>query len=281
MVEVRYRSRLGNNLFQYCLGRILAEALGFALEAKPIEGFPNTSATIAGARYDEPEQVLTGQHIDIAGILNDRSPRRIVLDGHFQQIEYYRPHRASIREWLAFDRSALPAANPRVCVHVRRTDYIRHGWALPFSYYSEALEMVAPDGEEIWITTDDPKDPFFERFAAWRPRFHRGSALEQMAFLSKTARLVISQSTFAWWPAFLGEAKMVICPDPSFGVWADGGEFPGPKLLDHDRFTCIRCTETYRPTLPEAWHQQRRKLRRRAILRLNSLFRQSIPVPWD
>ena len=43
MIEVRYKGRLGNNLFQYCLGRILSEALGFALQANAIPGFPGTA----------------------------------------------------------------------------------------------------------------------------------------------------------------------------------------------------------------------------------------------
>ncbi len=38
MIEVRYKGRLGNNLFQYCFGRILAESLGFTLKAEYIEG---------------------------------------------------------------------------------------------------------------------------------------------------------------------------------------------------------------------------------------------------
>lgn len=45
MIEVRYRNRLGNNLFQYALGRILAEEKGYALKAAPIAGFPQHAAT--------------------------------------------------------------------------------------------------------------------------------------------------------------------------------------------------------------------------------------------
>jgi hypothetical protein len=125
MVDVRYRERLGNNLFQYCMGRILAEGLGFALQAEPIAGFPNTQQCVEGARYEMPEQVLSGHCIDLRGILADRSPRRIVLNGWFQRSEYYRLHRERIREWLAFDASVMPDSSPQVLVHVRRTDYIQ------------------------------------------------------------------------------------------------------------------------------------------------------------
>ena len=35
MIEVHYRCAFGNNLFQYALGRILAEHRGYALECSP------------------------------------------------------------------------------------------------------------------------------------------------------------------------------------------------------------------------------------------------------
>ena len=45
MIDVKYNGGLGNNLFQYCFGRILAERLGYALAAPPIPGFAGTYDT--------------------------------------------------------------------------------------------------------------------------------------------------------------------------------------------------------------------------------------------
>ena len=42
MIHVEYGGRLGNNLFQYCFGRILATELGYKLEAPRINGFQGT-----------------------------------------------------------------------------------------------------------------------------------------------------------------------------------------------------------------------------------------------
>jgi hypothetical protein len=88
MIEVRYKDKgqLGNNMFQYCLGRIPAEELGFALQAGPISGFPNTEEKIEGLSIQEPVQILTGQKIDWDEIRADRSHRRIVLDWLFSTI---------------------------------------------------------------------------------------------------------------------------------------------------------------------------------------------------
>lgn len=38
----------------------------------------------------------------------------------------------------------MPDFEPDVVVHVRRDDYLYHGWALPFSYYEEAIERLNP-----------------------------------------------------------------------------------------------------------------------------------------
>ena len=80
MVEVRYQNRLGNRLFQYCIGRILAEGLGYAPAAGPVEGFPGTAAMVGGWRYERPAYLYRGHRLPIESILLDRAPRR--MPGH-------------------------------------------------------------------------------------------------------------------------------------------------------------------------------------------------------
>lgn len=279
MVEVRYKARLGNNLFQYCLGRIIAERLGYGLLAAPLDGFPNTVPIVDGARYPGPEQILTGQRVDLDAIVADRRPRRIVLDGWFQRYEYYRPYRDQIREWLRFDQAiATPPIVPDVVLHVRRLDYVQLGWALPFAFYEDALRRLRPAGE-IWILTDDAHDPFFGRFAEWRPKFARGTALEGLRLMTAARRIVMSQSTFSWWPTFLGNPEAVVCPEPSFGGWAASGESSDAMLIERDRFVCVPVTTADDPTPAEARYQARRLLKRRVILAVNRRLGTQFAVP--
>jgi len=271
VIEVRYKARLGNNLFQYCLGRILAEELGFALKAVPIPGFPNTAQRVNGAAYEGPREVFKGPHlIPLETILADRSPRHIILDGWFQRYEYYRPRREKIQQWLRFGPAIrVPEARPDIVVNVRRTDYVRLGWALPFSYYQEAIETVLPEGGEVSIVTDDRRDPFFRKFARWKPSFFSGTAPEQLLFMAKARRLVMSQSTFSWWPTFLGDVQQVICPIPGFGNWFPTSEdlvLKDTNLIERDRFICIHCPDPYRPTKLEASYQFMRRLMRRRVI---------------
>ena len=279
MIDVHYRGRLGNNLFQYCLGRILAEELGFKLKAGANPGFPNTAQEVPGACHTEPEQVLTGQRIDFGSILADRSPRRLVLHGYFQQIEYYQPYRDRIRHWLALDPAIrIPAMKPDLVIHVRRKDYVAYGWALPFSYYEEAIQRVLPPGGNIWIATDDHRDPFFWRFKHWKPNFFHGTALENIAFLMNAPRLVLSPSSFSWWAAFLGDCQEVVAPVSGYGLWSCDPE--SANLIDHDRFMCIECPEPYQPTGAEKIYHQGRSLRLRFVQKLNRDLNFSLPEQY-
>jgi hypothetical protein len=279
MIDVHYKARLGNNLLQYCFGRILAEQLGFALRAGPIEGFPNTAAPVAGAAHREPVQVLSGQKVDLAAILADRTPRRIVLEGWFQRLDYYRAWRDRIRLWLAFDPAVrLPGGEPDLVVNVRRTDYVQLGWALPFSYYRDAIEMLLPPGGALWIVTDDRRDPFLRRFSPFKPRFFTGTAVEQMLFMTRAPRLVMSASTFSWWPAFLGDMDKIVCPLPAFGAWSRAADSE-VDLIDAQRFVCLRCAGPDRPSGVEAAYQKMRLFRRRNIIRANHWLGLALPVP--
>jgi hypothetical protein len=277
MIEVRYKDRLGNNLFQYCLGRILAEELGFALQAKPIQGFPNTAEKIEGLSVREPAQILTGHMIEREAIRADRSPRRIVLDGWFQRYEYYRRWRDRIRQWLTFDPAVrAPAIKPEVVVHVRRADYVPLGWALPSSFYHEALETLLPhSGEDVWIVSDDRYDPFLRQFSKWKPKFFYGTTLETMLLMSRARQLVMSQSTFSWWPTFLGDADKVICPLPQVGPWSEAAKSFGAELIEKDRFICLQCTP-YRLTKIDCAYQYLRRTYRRAVNTYRRLNQRSL-----
>jgi hypothetical protein len=97
-----------------------------------------------------------------------------------------------------------------------------------------------------------------------------------MVFMARAPRLVMSQSTFSWWPTFLGNQDEVVCPVPSFGWWAE--KF-GAGLIERDRFICIECRTPYRATRAEGLYQKRRLLWRRIVLQLNRRLSLSLPEP--
>lgn len=272
MVEVKYMGLFGNTLFEYCLGRIIAEELGYQLKAAPIKGFSSTSKAVDGLDYSHgPIEELVGQKIDLRTVLQNQTPRKIFLRGYFQRYEYFQPYKEAIRKhWLIADLAPPPQHSAReIVLHVRRADYIQQGWATPFEFYEEVIEMARCD--RAFILTDAPKDPFFRRFKKYRPVIVHNSQMEDFAMLRSFKKMVISESTFSWWAAFLSEAEEIYMPKSKNGIWSGKTDQHlgidmriNLEVFDEERFKLIPVRGGYRPNLPELvfnarWYRHRLK----------------------
>jgi len=247
LVEIFYLDQRGNQLFQYCLGRILAQRLGFALHAAPIPGFPGTMEVVKGLESSGPLQEFQGHHIDLASISADPSPRRIELRGWFQRYAYYQPDKDTIRGWLQREPVAIvDRPHPRdLVVHVRRRDYLWHGWALPFSWYERLIEQIC--FRDLILVTDDPGDPFFWRFQRYKPILRSQSSDADFDYLLAARQLAISPSSFAWWAAFLGQAEWIGFPLPYEGIWAPNNlEGVDLRVWDESRYQQLPSVEPMR-----------------------------------
>src|SRR5579875_3096291 len=117
LVHVKLLARLGNNLFQYPLGRTIAEHLGFELVCEPgstsgvtlatvSNHFPNAALSLVGQSFASPIQEFNvhldnacdGQALDLNAVLRDRTPRLIKLAGYFQRLQYFASFKAEIRK---------------------------------------------------------------------------------------------------------------------------------------------------------------------------------------
>jgi hypothetical protein len=246
MVEVIYDGNLGNNLFQYCFGRILAEKLGYKLLAKPIPGFPKTYDSIEGHTYNTERTLrLRGQKPDLTFINDVDSKYHLLLTGYFQRYEYYEEHTQSVRNWLAVEDNLDSDINVHdVVIGIRRgRDYIpRHG--LPVSYYQDALASMQYD--RVFICTNEPTDPFIQYFkkgygAIIRPP----GALDNLMFIKQFKKIIISNSTFLWWAAFLSDANEIVFPRPSNGLWSSNDPMSKNISLEvnTERYRYLNCEE--------------------------------------
>jgi len=255
MIEVKYISFLGNNLFQYALGYILAKELGFQLQASPLEGFPNTKIKLEGKKFDEPVKTLEGHIIDLEAIIRNKNPRKIILHGYFQQYKYYEPYRDKIKKLFVCDHKPEDAYSPDkedVIIAIRRKDYIRYNSVEPFSYFQDAIEKVQP--KKIYICSDatPETDPFMAKFQKYDAVFYNGKGLNDFAFILKFNKIIISQSTFSWWAAYLSNAEQIIVPIPLTGFWSK--ERPDINLtVNEKRYTYLQIREKYKKTLEEKW----------------------------
>jgi hypothetical protein len=159
------------------------------------------------------------------------------LRGYFQSYEYfYGLNERMLPELFDPSESAVRAlnvaTNPKaLAIHVRRGDYFKYAekfGVLSVDYYQrgilEAINRSSEAFDAISIFSDDPKLVWGE-LASLKidlpislevPPTSFGSE-ESLYLMSQSMGVVISNSTFSWWGAFLGEPKSaVVAPKPWF-----------------------------------------------------------------
>jgi hypothetical protein len=245
-VVVRLAGRLGDNVFQYALGRIIAQHLGLALrcEATPVprlnsrgdadvtlreavRWFPNAPLTLPGKDSKFPVEryelsdigPACGNTIDLKAILANPEHRQIKLRGMFQRYEYYYPYRHDIRRWfhteLVSDLTSV-RDNDILIDLARGVEYGLYGWTLPLTYYEEIIESI-PDRGRVFVCGSGICSKVRERLSKFNPVFYAGSMMEQFALFARFRILVLSNTTFAWWAAFLSGADCIFGPSVAHG----------------------------------------------------------------
>jgi len=251
-VEVRFFGHLGNNLFQYALGRVLAEELGHALvcvapaaragfdRVEKASGIADTLPALAHHFADVPLQLpgrevispqlrlvlgeqpeWHGHGINLAHVLRTGHGRRIVLRGYFQRSEYFLPYRERIRRWFQLppvDGELRPG--PRdIVVHLRRSYDMRVlDRMLSLRFYEQVLEAGSFDRVLVCgLGIDAATRAALARF---RPEYLELDALATLRLLQRATSIAIANSTFSWWGAWLSDAGRIFFPRPAGGIWS-------------------------------------------------------------
>jgi len=296
MIVVKLQGGLGNQMFQYALGRELQRRNGGELYL---------DLTLLLDRYPRPGMIFRDFDLDIFAIkprltplseiarrwpmpllymygaagmvrLNERlgrlrrvtenhpplPPERVLelrgdlyLDGHWGSPKYFGGSEAILRQEFQVRQPLLPASAPlaglmaetdSICLDVRRTDYVTlqsaiemHGF-LGREYYDRGIAEIAPrlGRPHIFVTSDDIEwceaNLRFDYPTTFLSHEHAGYKFgNKLALMSRCRNFLISNSTFAWWAAWLAPAanKLVVCPRS----W-----FRDPKIDSSDR-------------IPEGW----------------------------
>lgn len=142
---------------------------------------------------------------------------------------------------------------PFLALHVRRGDYLTlastYGHVAP-DYYGRAVGTLKDLGHPgpIWLFSDDPRGAreFLEGVVAIDHVVEPpggSSAVASLALMSEASALVMANSTYSWWAAFLrdGPGRPVIAPRP---LWRNPSANDGRDwLLPH--WLTVDCREFY------------------------------------
>lgn len=218
-------SRLGNRMFQYAFGYILS-----ILKNEPLfsDGIPNFNIKKTTGFISNPIYTKSyGDHyVDLHELLTTK--RDIVVNSFVQKSNYYIPYRQTLRQ--KFNVNHLPVINQnKLVVHIRETDYIQTGTFLGYDYYRNEIKQTR--FKDVIITTDNSECETVQRLLSEGctlntvgqvNSFQHGCDERGMAdffTLLQSENILISQSSFSWWAAFLGKHKAVFFPTNVNGMW--------------------------------------------------------------
>lgn len=227
--------------------------LGMNLIASPIKGFPDTYNNKGVWNNTLWRDFFTdsGQpYIQLKAILNDRKIRNIDIYGFFQRYEYLAPYKEKIvNEWLRMDTPIMPYPNKNAIVlHIRLN--VSSIFYLPFEYYEGILNSTIWD--EVVICSDWPDHPYIQKFMKYSPRvikhkdpYSYEATIGDFRLIASFNKIVISQSTFSWWAAFLSKATEIYMPKPKYGYMSDP-DFSNISLQIYDNpiYRIIDCDNT-------------------------------------
>lgn len=246
MITVRYMGQLGNQMFQYCLGKILAEKtrqMYVPDQWRNKAGNPlkwNMTPYLRpvatqGQRDGIGPLVIDCQHwFDIGNVFPGWS---IEATGFFQRYERLAPYKDKIRnDWLPIKTDAVVKTDDyAVYIHVRRTDYLgdhlspeQNCQATTMEEYGACLTHF-PKAKRLIIVTDDYDDPFLTNFRCLGlpVEWVRKTWDADWLTLASCKNLIMSQSTYSWWAAFLGQATKIACPVFPNTFWGKGYRMMG------------------------------------------------------
>ena len=224
---------MGNQFFQYWAGRWVAEQLGAMLKIhlnEPLQLdpalFPNIVIEVEQAPGRFINNPANGQYnayhlgqdnrfiqmVDLDAIVKAEMglSRPVFLDFHFENYTQMRPREAFIRN--LFQRSPNHPLKPSrsMVVHLRIGDLESNAHAFQADYIAFARGILARTSEvDEVVVLCEHQHPLLDEMSATLSSLHPKVVIESKDYQSDWDRIasasviVMTNSTFSWWPAFL------------------------------------------------------------------------------
>jgi hypothetical protein len=238
---------MGNQMFQLAFAHVAARRLGTTYifgdaplwQSFDLDHWGRRSTRLARKarfrlRYGSggPERVFVDVDDDPGEALAQLRDHA-AYGGYFQSERYFEGYEAEVRALFAVRREHEQAFAERygdlggyVCVHVRRADYLEiDGWALPVSYFADALAVAgAAQGERpVIVVSDDLQAARAELGHLPGLRFEANPPMVDLLLLMHADAIILSNSSFSWWGAWLSRRPGVRVLAPEHWVGFERG----------------------------------------------------------
>jgi hypothetical protein len=258
MISCTFNGRLGNHLFPIATSLSLAKKLGEECI------FPNDS--YAGHRGNVKVNLSMFKYNFKRGVAHENSQysyhedaykeiplaKNTTISGFYQDYRYFDDIRDELlnKYFIPTDEISEKISKTYISpnslgISVRRGDYLmlqNNHCVLSEKYYSDAINTYFQSADQLFVFSDDFN---------WCKQTFGNDAIyvnddigTQLFMMSKMKHLILSNSTFAWWGAYLNNNNgTIIMPDPWYGPSYYGKE----KGLVYPKWTIHKHTITTVP----------------------------------
>jgi hypothetical protein len=247
MITPFLRGRLGNQMFQYSITRIIAEKNGYNFyipkekngNGQNISDYFDLDIGMQDGnlryRYDENND----QNYD-TNIFNVSD--FTYLSGFFQTEKYFLGYEAKIKDWFRVNKTdevenilnKYPV-DEYCYIHFRGGDYKDiTDWLLPKKYYQDAMNEMG-NGLKFLVITDDIEfaSQFFNQI-----EIISNDMMVDFSLLYHSKFCIIPNSSFSWWAAWLSDKEKIIAPLGWINYNKHDGSF-WPHDVKTDKFNYV------------------------------------------
>jgi hypothetical protein len=201
---------------------MLSIKLHTTLFCPSIDGFPNL-IHVKTNKVEYPKifdlRIHDGNVFECLKKMEELRGKVILVNGHFENHDFVKDIKSQLVESFGLDRIKLtqfPEGSNNMGIHVRLGDISNNKIAWhrpsPMKYFTNIIDNTY---DNLYCLTDSPDHSMIEELKELYPRMriiHNDTPSMDMSFLSQCDNIIMSQSTFAWWAAFLSNAKTIHFP---------------------------------------------------------------------
>ncbi len=229
-VEIQLNGRLGNCMFQYAVGRLMADEMNICLHVRSDEHNVNLPAMFPNVHYDiergtcnNPAPTLKIEQlnqpdgwpdigpVDIFGMRKVAHGRTISINGFFESYVHLEPFSERLRHIYHREKRT----HNRIAVHQRLGDVAwaeGNGWDYIRAAVNKTISLRSVEQLPVIIVSEEPNH-YLTRDMHTELQRATGCAVEVMgppsihdAFdeVCGSRHQILTNSTWTWWAGFLG-----------------------------------------------------------------------------
>jgi len=231
MISVQLKGHTGNNLFQIASAIALAKRHGVEcgyVGDDEVKGFE----LIGVKKLNEKSKHLFEEKTFSFYEKFLKLKPHTHLHGYFQSPKYFSNALEEVKKAFSFKKyiyeelngidnfkyEGLIGQENLVAIHIRRGDYLKHPDVYPkmtHEYYLSCINKI-PNRNKILVFSDDIQW-CKAQFEGPDYIFVTAPAYHSMLLMSNCDNVIMANSTFSWWGAYLGKPKKVFRPQNWFG----------------------------------------------------------------